>query len=1022
MIPITLRITGFLSYLETAEVDFTSFDLACISGTNGAGKSSLLDAMTWALFGQARRRDDALINSHAKTAEVVFDFSYEGNVYRIQRSKPRDKTALLEFQVKDADGAWRVLTEKAIRDTEQRIQQILRLDYETFTNASFFLQGKADQFAQQRPGDRKRILGSILGLEVWETYRDAAAIRRKTQEVELTGLDSRLQEINAELEEESQRRERLKVLETSLSQLAKLRKAGEVNLESLRRLEALLAEQRRLVEMLADQFQATRRRLDQQAKQVEVRSQERASFQRQLSGEGEIQAAYAAWQTARQELERWEQVAANFRQVENQRAAPQMAVEKERSTLEQEHNHLSNQYQQACALQDQKISLEAELSTARIEETEIRADYQNWLAARQELEQWEKMAGHFRQFEAERNLPLMALEKERASLQQEQNSLAGQRRRAEEMETQKTSIEKDLLAAHAVLQALQARLEKRPLLEAEQAALQDRRTGARTENEHLKLIMNELKVRIERLKEAEGAVCPVCGQPLSPAERLQLVESLEAEGRLQGDRYRANQEFVKTSEVRINELNGELDALRILEKTEFQAQNRRVASLEERLSQLEDALDAWKTEGAMRLAELERILAQEDFGQPARQALASIDGRMKELGYDSQAHAAVRRAEQEGRTSEEHLQDCSRRLAALEERLKQAAAGLQAWETGGVQRLADVQRILQQEDFAGPARQELAQVDLVLKGLGYDAAVHDAVRHLEQEGRTSEEQLRQLENARAALGPLGRQITDLEAQYRQEEQEAQNQEQAWQLADQKFQADRTALPDIDQAERDLYDLREQENRQNMQVGAARQQVEVLKALKTRHKDLNQRRSAITMQITRLKQLERAFSKDGVPALLIEQALPEIESHANNILDRLTSGNMSVRFETQRNYKDKNRDDKKETLDILISDSDGTREYELFSGGEAFRINFAIRLALSRVLAQRAGARLQTLVIDEGFGSQDAEGRQRLVEAINMVQPDFAKVLVITHLEELKDAFPARIEVEKTPQGSRVRVL
>ena len=77
-----------------------------------------------------------------------------------------------------------------------------------------------------------------------------------------------------------------------------------------------------------------------------------------------------------------------------------------------------------------------------------------------------------------------------------------------------------------------------------------------------------------------------------------------------------------------------------------------------------------------------------------------------------------------------------------------------------------------------------------------------------------------------------------------------------------------------------------------------------------------------------------------------------------------------------------REDKKETLDIIISDAAGPREYELFSGGEAFRVNFAIRLALSRVLAQRAGARLQTLVIDEGFGSQDAEGRQRLIEAIN----------------------------------------
>jgi exonuclease SbcC len=131
--------------------------------------------------------------------------------------------------------------------------------------------------------------------------------------------------------------------------------------------------------------------------------------------------------------------------------------------------------------------------------------------------------------------------------------------------------------------------------------------------------------------------------------------------------------------------------------------------------------------------------------------------------------------------------------------------------------------------------------------------------------------------------------------------------------------------------------------------------------------------------------------------------------------------MSIRFDTQKNYKDKAREDKKETLDIVITDAAGAREYELFSGGEAFRVNFAIRLALSRVLAQRAGARLQTLVIDEGFGSQDVDGRQRLIEAINLVRPDFAKILVITHLEELKEAFPARIEVEKTLRGSQVSV-
>jgi exonuclease SbcC len=79
------------------------------------------------------------------------------------------------------------------------------------------------------------------------------------------------------------------------------------------------------------------------------------------------------------------------------------------------------------------------------------------------------------------------------------------------------------------------------------------------------------------------------------------------------------------------------------------------------------------------------------------------------------------------------------------------------------------------------------------------------------------------------------------------------------------------------------------------------------------------------------------------------------------------------------------------------------------------------MALSRMLASRAGAKLQTLVIDEGFGSQDADGRQRLIEAINCVQDKFARILVITHLEELKDAFPARIEVTKSLTGSQVRL-
>jgi exonuclease SbcC len=129
--------------------------------------------------------------------------------------------------------------------------------------------------------------------------------------------------------------------------------------------------------------------------------------------------------------------------------------------------------------------------------------------------------------------------------------------------------------------------------------------------------------------------------------------------------------------------------------------------------------------------------------------------------------------------------------------------------------------------------------------------------------------------------------------------------------------------------------------------------------------------------------------------------------------------MRLKFETQRAAK--TSDAVIETLDIRIADELGTRSYELFSGGEAFKVNFAMRIALSKLLARRAGAQLQTLVIDEGFGTQDAQGRQLLVEAISSIQGDFERVLVVTHVEELKDLFPARIDVVKTADGSRVSV-
>ena len=344
------------------------------------------------------------------------------------------------------------------------------------------------------------------------------------------------------------------------------------------------------------------------------------------------------------------------------------------------------------------------------------------------------------------------------------------------------------------------------------------------------------------------------------------------------------------------------------------------------------------------------------------------------------------------------------------------------WKEKRAPRLAEIQAMLKAEAFASEARADLGKIDAELKATGYDAALHDATRKRELAARPAEAQMRVLEQARAAAKPLDREIKDLAKQISAQEKELIAQEAAHQQAAKTLEPMQEGLPDLEQAERAMLDTQEKENQVRQALGAAQQEVTVLDTLRTRKAEFESQREGLAGQVSQFQALERAFGKDGVPAMLIEQALPQIESKANQILERLSAGSMNIHFVTQQPYKDSKRDDLRETLEIQISDGAGVRDYEMFSGGEAFRINFAIRLALSEVLAQRAGARLQTLVVDEGFGSQDEAGRQRLVEVISLVRQDFAKILVITHIDALKEAFPNRIEVEKGPRGSMLRVV
>ncbi len=867
MIPLHLRIAGFLSYHDPIDLDFEAVDLACISGHNGAGKSSLLDAFTWSLFGEARGKGTDVINlsQDVKAAEVALTFAYEGNIYRVQRTLPRNKSTVLEFQVLDGgpqtadqgqwsvvDGRWRPLTEKTTRDTQARIEQTLRLDYETFTNASFFLQGKADQFTQKKSSERKAVLGSILGLEIWDTYKERTAERRKELEAEVAEIDGRVAEIDAELGEEDERRRRLAELEGSLKQLSAAREAQESALENIRRNAALLNEQRKTVASIQTQLKRSQDALTSSDARIAAKENERAEYLDLVERAKEIESAYKAWQKTRKELEAFDANAVEFREHDEKRQPLLREIEVEKAKLEQEGEELEKQL----------------------------------------------------------------------------TVVSGQLSAVDE-------LEKQLSSAQAALKEAEAKIQERAELESQRNESRERQAALKVENESLRREMDELKTRIEALKVADGAECPLCGQELSESHRKSTLKELERTGKDKGDAFRAN-------------------------KKEADDLVEQIANYESRITKLTNA-------------DNERLRFSNSISQLTLQ-LDSVQAQSKE------------------------------------------------WEKTGAKRLKEITKLLESGKFANDAQKTLAKLDKELAKLGYDVSAHEAKRKEESEQRSVEEESRKLESARELSKRIGKEIEELEIESGKWKAEVTEHEKNLSEVEKVLAESEAGAPNLQEAESRLFELREDENRVRDEAGAARQRVDVLATLRTRHADFDRQREALNQNIVRHKSLERAFGKDGVPALLIEQALPQIQQKANDILERLSDGGMTIQFVTQAEYRDKKRDDLKETLDIHISDSSGMRDYEMYSGGEAFRVNFAIRLALSEILAQRKGARLQTLVIDEGFGSQDALGRQRLVEAINAVKNDFAKIFIITHLDELKDAFPNRIEIEKTERGSSVRVV
>ena len=399
---------------------------------------------------------------------------------------------------------------------------------------------------------------------------------------------------------------------------------------------------------------------------------------------------------------------------------------------------------------------------------------------------------------------------------------------------------------------------------------------------------------------------------------------------------------------------------------------------------------------------------RDQFDENGRQLAALTPKRAHMEGALAEAEAALELAQRDHAAKKAALEREVAEGVAASSELASLAPGLDVL----VGRMAD-------EDFALAERESLAELRGQREQLAYDPAMHAEVREtagaleayaeLARDLRDAEERLPQ---EQAALA----EFTSLAAARRGEAHEAQGR-----LADIARQLEgapdlRTEL-DAKGGERRALETRVAELQGEERLHSL--QLEQMAAREAEMAVLQQSQVELQAAKTSYGVLVDAFGRGGIQALLIEAALPELEAQANDLLARLTDHRMTLSLETQRQNR---RGDVSETLEIRIADELGTRSYELFSGGEAFRIDFALRVALAKLLASRAGAPLRTLFIDEGFGTQDPSGRERLVEAIQIIQDEFDLILVVTHIEEMKEAFPVRIDVSKDDTGSSLQVV
>lgn len=900
MIPIKLELKNFLSYGNSiVKIDFENHDLICLSGKNGNGKSALLDAITWALWGHARKvsgtvkADPGLIRLGQTRMMVALEFFCNGQRYRVRRAYAKTygkPISSLDFELFNGEH-FVSLSEKLTRYTQAKIEKIVGLDFETFANSAFLRQGQSNEFSKKTPKERKQILANILGLSRYDALVKLALDHARKYSDEQKVLLKMQEQATAQLEQEKETTEKLKAKQKECKELEKQIKTITKKLEKKEKEKIVFLKQKYQFEQI-----------EQEQKKLKNSIGEKRE---ELRGVVNQWRSVHAMSLASPDIKKLEQAQKDLFDQEKSFREKQAAV----MALQEKIVAKKETYQKR--VMDCKRAYEKELAEQTLA-------YEKAQLAQKQLDD---------------------------QIKQKEKSIETEKKKCLELEKKINAITKDLGDYKRFQEEyvrIKTQFEKRRVFY--QTLVQ---RGNWTQKE-----CHELEHKKRAINEETSPSCPLCEQVLTASRKQFLartfvkqesffIHRLERIKKLMGKLKSLLLEQHKTvqkmslQDERFKQLHANVEALR-KQLSEFGDENKRVVveldllRVRKHTGEKDLALLSKKLEKKKK--EEDAVLASDKQIKTIQKSLKTLQTKQEKLSYDKKAHDKLLNELGKSEKKLKNLDDFKRQLAQQDER-----------------------------------KRSVARLCKELKGLAL--------------------QTQALEKERQALSfdPTHEKTLDTH---------------------------------ITEFKQDFFSQTKIKELLLRDRGSFENKIQQFKNIKKQKSERDKKIEQVARESKEYHVLSTAFGKNGIQALLIEQAIPEIEAEANSLLSRLTDNKSQIFIESLRDLK---KGGVKESLDIHISDTTGIRPYEMFSGGEAFRIDFALRIAISKLLARRAGTALQTLIIDEGFGSQDEDGLQRLMDAIHAIRKDFVKIIVVSHLSIFKDNFPVHFVIEKNSLGSFVRI-